>query len=406
MSGGPTGEKPAGEELASERPIDPAGLSDWLLRHGRSYPDAAAFATDLGKAMIAMGFPIWRFTLFVPETHPYIQGRTYEWYAETGDARQIEIERGVRMTRFYHHSPIALAMRMGAPVRRLLENPDEIDFETLEELAARGATDYIVYPMPLEDERSWAIASFATDRPGGFTSVVLAALEAITPALGAVAEIYGKRRDVIDLLRAYVGRAPAEQIRRGGVSLGGGHTIRAIIWFCDMRDFTGLSERLDRDAMLELLADYFAAMVGAVEAAGGDVLKFMGDGLLAAFGYTAATGADAAARALDAALQAQASLAAANAKRAEAGKAVIACGIALHAGQVTAGNIGSRDRLDFTLVGPAVNLASRLEGLTKRLAEPVIISAEFAELYGNTLRPLGMHRLRGIAELQEVWAPP
>lgn len=386
--------------------IDAAGLADWLLRQGRSYPDAASFVADLGARLIASGFPIWRLTLFVPENHPYIQGRTYEWFDGSNQAREIEIERAMRMTRLFHHSPIGLAIRTGKAVRRRLTRPEDLDFEIFEEFVAKGATDYLAEPMMLEDERHWAIATFVTRAAGGFSDAMLGAFDAIMPALSAVAEIYGKRQDVTDLLRTYLGRTSADQVQRGAISLGGGHTIRAVIWFCDMRDFTSLSEQLDRDETLDLLSDYFACMVGAVEAGAGDVLKFMGDGLLAAFPYNAVTGAAAAGRALASAQKARADLAAVNERRVTAGQPSIAAGIALHAGQVTAGNIGSRDRLDFTLVGPAVNLAARLEGLGKRLGEPIVASDAFATLYGAALRPLGEHALRGIAAPQAAWAVP
>ena len=185
-----------------------------------------------------------------------------------------------------------------------------------------------------------------------------------------------------------------------------GETIRAVIWLCDLRGFTGLSERLPRDALIELLNEYFGRMCAALDAGGGEVLKFVGDALLGIFPILDEDDpASVCARALAAAAHAQASLATFNAGRIEPGDARIDYGIALHVGDVMYGNIGGENRLDFTVIGPAVNLASRIEGLCRDLGRPVLLSAGFVAASGLSAEPLGAFSLKGLAEPQQVYAP-
>jgi adenylate cyclase len=184
-----------------------------------------------------------------------------------------------------------------------------------------------------------------------------------------------------------------------------GETIRAVIWLCDLRGFTALSERLPRDALIELLNEYLGAMCAALDAGGGEVLKLIGDALLGIFPVVAEEPAAACNRALDAAQKAQAALAALNATRTEAGKPMIDYGVALHVGDVMYGNIGGENRLDFTVIGPAVNLAARIEGLCGELGRPVLLSADFVTASGVPAQALGTFVLKGLAEPQAIYAP-
>ena len=226
------------------------------------------------------------------------------------------------------------------------------------------------------------------------------------PALSTVVESMVNRIRAERLLDIYVGHEAGQRILRGQITIGTGRSIHAVILFCDLRDFTQTSETLPKDELLDLLTGYFACMVRPVEKAGGEVLKFLGDGLLAIFRLEDDEDSDmASARALIAALEAEAAVREANAKRSAEGKAEIHAGIALHVGTVIFGNIGADERLDFTVIGPAVNLAARIEALCRELDSTILTSRDFAELCPVQLVSKGEHALKGVADRQEVFAP-
>jgi adenylate cyclase len=206
-------------------------------------------------------------------------------------------------------------------------------------------------------------------------------------------------------MNTYVGERSGAHVLAGQIQRGSGEDLNAVIWFCDLRGFTRLADRLPRSDLIKLLNDYFEIMCNAVRAEGGEVLKFVGDGMLAIFemkdAVEAAARAEAALRAARAAIDATRSH---NAARRVAGQTEIKFGIALHLGEVSYGNIGAPDRLDFTVIGPAVNHANRLEKLAGELGRPLLASASFAGAAPAGLQSLGLHRLRGVAEPQEVFA--
>jgi adenylate cyclase len=351
-----------------------------------------------------MGVPIARLTLTLSQLHPVYRAATYEW-SEGQPAKEIPRRRDQMTSRVFSHSPIAQVMRTGEPLRRRLVGPDaEFDFPVLEELRDKGLTDYYVIPLDFGPGRQGGIVTFASAHPGGFAAGQIALFDAIVPALVLVGQIHAGRRSIEGLLTTYVGDEPAHRILGGEIVQGVGHTIRALVWWCDLRGFTPLSESLPSERMLALLNTYFSAAVDAVTDAGGEVLKFMGDAVLAIFRCDAGDG-DAATRALDAARVLLDRLAEANAERAADGEPPIRCGIALHLGPVMYGNIGSPERLDFTVIGPTVNLVSRLAQLCGGLDEAIILSAEAAQAAASPMRALGRHAFKGIAGDREAFAP-
>ena len=268
-------------------------------------------------------------------------------------------------------------METGRTIRRRLEDPDcPSDFVILDELRAEGVTDYLIQPLEFSDGQIHAI-SWTTTRPGGFSDADLAALEAIRRPLARLTEIYALRRVLATLLATYVGRSTGQRILEGRIRRGDIERIHAVILLADLRGFTRLSDTLPGDRVIELLNGWFDALVPAIEAAGGEVLKFIGDGLLAIFpvGAEPATACGAALAAVGAAREA---LAAFNAGLRARGQAELRYGMALHRGEVLYGNIGSATRLDFTTIGPAVNLTARLETLARDLGRDLLVSAAFA----------------------------
>jgi adenylate cyclase len=205
------------------------------------------------------------------------------------------------------------------------------------------------------------------------------------------------RRSAASLLRTYLGIGPAGRVAAGAIRRGDIVAVDAAILFVDMRGFTALTERETPAAVLTVLDRYFETVAQAIVDRGGDVLKFMGDGVLAIFPFEQAGGAAAACGAAVGAVRAIR-------QGLTAGPEPVAVATALHLGPVLYGNIGSPDRLDFTVLGPAVNLASRLEGLAKQLDRPTVCSAPFRQAWGGTTEPLGAHPIRGLADPQPVFA--
>jgi len=389
---------------AETRPSATA-LVGWLLSEGHRFDSAKAFLESMAQRLIDSGIPLFRFTLTLSQLHPVFRAASWEWWRDQ-PAREIGRRRDTMTSRVFSHSPIAQVMRTRQPLRRRLAGPDaEFDFPVLEELRDKGLTDYYVLPLDMGPWLQGGIVAYGTDQAESFDDDQLRLLDAISPALAAVGQIYGSRRSIEGLLNTYVGGEPARRILAGEVVQGIGHTTRALVWLCDLRDFTTLSETLARDEMLGLLNVYFSVAVESVTEAGGEVLKFMGDAIFAIFRCENGD-ADAATRALAAANALLKRMATINDERGGGGNyPEIRCGIALHLGPVTYGNIGAPERLDFTVIGPAVNLVSRLAQLCKPLGEQIVLSAEAAKAAGTKTRTLGRHSFKGILGEREAFAP-
>jgi len=293
-------------------------------------------------------------------------------------------------------------MQPGQSLRRRLGDPDcPMDYPILLDLRDQGITDYVVSPLHFTNG-DIHFASWATKQPGGFNDAEIAALETIVVPLTRVAEIRALHRVAGVLLSTYVGENAGARVLAGQIRRGHTEEIHAAIWLSDMRGFTTLADRLPPQALVDLLNRYFDCQVPPIREHGGEVLKFMGDGLLAIFPIGA--GADAGKVCADA-------LAAAHAARAKVAElhstsgddAGVRFGLALHLGDVLYGNIGSDDRLDFTCIGPAVNLAARLEKLAGQLGRTILASEEFAKHGGRDFAPIGQFAIAGFAAEQPVF---
>ena len=375
---------------------------DWLTDGARDVHRPQDVMAGLGARLLAAGLPLYRVALFVRTLHPNVMGRRFLW--RPGAAVEISEQPHEFLTSdSFQSSPVALLYETRQPVRRHLADPAcPSDFGILAELRAEGVTDYLLQPLEFSDGQVHAI-SWTTTRPGGFEDAHLEALAAIRKPLTRLTEIYALRRVLAVLLGTYVGRSTGERILEGRVRRGDIDRIHAVILLADLRGFTALSDRLAGDRVIELLNGYFDALVPAIEAAGGEVLKFIGDGLLAIF--PAATDAAAAcSAALSAVADARSALAAFNAQLRARGDEELRYGMALHRGDVLYGNIGSSGRLDFTAIGPAVNLTARLETLARDLGRDLVLSAAFAAHCPGGLASLGRFELRGFRDPVEVYA--
>ena len=346
--------------------------------------------------------PLWRSTLGLEVLNPELSGSQLIW--RDGALTRTEIERAGMMAREdYLKSPVYVVDTTNRPFR--WHAPDPVpDMELLQSLSKAGMTDYFIMPLPFQDATRTSTLGFASKRAGGFSDLDLERLQMAARLFSPVAERWVLRHIALDLLAHYLGRAPAERVYAGQIVRGDVTRIEAAILICDLRGFTAMTDRAQHGEIVGLLNRWFEVVGGAIHARHGDILKFMGDGLLAVFPLATDRGATCG-RALDAAIEAQTQTAVLNQALAREGRAPLAFGIGLHWGEVEFGNIGTRDRLDFTVIGPAVNLASRLQDLTKSVNAPILASADFAAAVGDRMSSMGRHRVRGIETEIEAFTP-
>jgi adenylate cyclase len=387
-------------------PAIPGGKIDrWILGRATQIRRDVEFLGELCWRLVGDGLPLWRATLHFGTLHPQISGLAVRWWRDRGITEEIHIAHGADATDEYRLSPIRATIEEGVPFRRLLARSDG-ELPLLQSIREAGGTDYLALPLNPMFGR-WPVVTWATDRKDGFADDHIAALEAVTPALAALVDSRVLRRLTVNLLDTYLGAQAARRVLAGRVHRGEGEGLNAVILASDLRNFTALSDQLDGAAVIGVLDDYFDAIAGAVQRRGGEVLKFIGDGVLAIFptgdeGDFTSTSV----RALDAATAALGDLDRINARRRAESRTEIRIGIGLHLGEVIYGNVGAADRLDFTAIGPAVNLAARLEGLTKRVMRPLVVSQAFAAACPRPLVSLGFHPVRGLSEPEEVFGLP
>lgn len=378
-------------------------LIHWLMTDARKHADPIRFLDAFAAELRAAGVDVARITTGVPILHPQIFSFSLLWEFSKETTERL-YRAGPTTTATMANSPIRIAYEGGGPTRcDLTAPPRDGEFAILGELRRDGLTDYVVYAVPFADG-SFKALSLAIRRQAGFTPDELALFEAMIPALAFNLEVQALRRTARTLLDTYVGRQSGGRVLEGQIQRGSGETIRAVIWLCDLRGFTNLSESLSGDTLIDLLNSYFGAMCDAVASEGGEVLKFIGDAMLAIFPIGADRTATCRA-ALAAAKQAQAALAVENKRREQASLPHIDYGLALHIGDVIYGNIGSDTRLDFTVIGPAVNLTARIESLCRQLGRQFLLSSDFVEAGGVSATSLGRFALKGVGSEQEIFVP-
>ena len=367
----------------------------WLVDGARSAPNAEDVLTELCDRLVACGIPLWRVAVFVWTLHPELLGRRFLW--RPGEGTQVSAAAHERAhSDEFRQSPVLRIAAHPIPIRRRLADPDcPKDFAVLEEFRAEGITDYYAAPLAFSNGEINA-ATFSTRQEGGFSDAEFAAIEAVISPLARTAEVRALRRVAVNLLDAYVGHESGERILAGRIRRGDTEVIRAAIWLSDMRGFTARADSMEPHDLIALLNRFFDCQVPAILEHGGEVLKFMGDGLLAIFRMGRdADEAAVCAKALAAARQARERIVALAAGDAASGQESIRFGLALHVGEALYGNIGGGGRLDFTCIGPAVNLAARLEKVASRLGRMILASRSFAQHLPGDFAALGEFELRG-----------
>ena len=377
-------------------------LFEWLVDGAPGAAGLTDVLARLGLDLNGEGAPVARIAAFVRTLHPHLMGSRYTWRRGREGVEVSNASYATLRSPEFLGSPVARVYANAAGFRRRLDGSEPFDHADFHSLRASGMTDYLVEPLHFLDGQIHAI-TFATDAPEGFTAEQIGRIQQVARPLARIVEILALRRTATDLLSAYVGRDAGERILKGQIQRGDVEEIRCVVWFSDLRGFTRMSAQKEPPAIIAILNRLFDCQIPAVERAGGQVLKFMGDGMLAIFPIQNSEEATAVAgRALAAANEAFSALDETNQRSPEA---PMAFGIALHVGEVAYGNIGGVGRLDFTCIGAAVNLAARIEGLTAPTGKRLLLSAALAELVPEQTRSVGSFVLKGVEGAAEVFEP-
>lgn len=388
-----------------DQPTEDNPFVDWLVRDAWKSDSIAELLADAAKTMNSAGLPLWRLRLFIRTLNPQLYGLFFRWQRDVEDIEEFQATHAGVQSLQYRNSPFAPIINGEGGVRRRLEGANlQLDFPILEDLVEEGATDYVALPLLFSDGQI-NVLTLVSDQPGGFSTSHLGYLYEILPNLGRLAEAHAQRLSSLTLLRTYLGRDAGERVMNGLVKRGDGEDVHAVIWFSDLRGSTKMADTMPRQDYLAALNQYFDSVAGAVLDNGGEVLKFIGDAVLAIFPIDKPDDPHpaACANALSAVRQAYQQIEAVNAERMAQGQPRLDFGTGLHRGNITYGNIGTEMRLDFTVIGPAVNEAARIEDLCKALGVSVLTSSAFAGGTPEGLKSLGMHDLRGVQTKQEIF---
>jgi adenylate cyclase len=375
-------------------------LSAWLLADDARALHGEPFFTALAERFIAEGIPLVRLSTSVRTKHPEVFVHNIEWERGRGTTLR-ERHHTIVASPTYTANPVALIHTGEDTIRCNLEGPDVARFPLMKTLREGGATDYLMVALVMSDGQRTFI-SWTTDRPGGFTAEEVALFQGLRPLLALRLELEAAQLAIRSLLEVYLGRNAAGRVLSGQFHRGTGELVPCAIVFTDMRGFTEFADRHSPAEVVEALDRFFEVVAGPIHDEGGEVLKFIGDAILAIFRVDTAAGETpevVCARALRAGVRAVVAI--------EASTVKVRLGMALHFGEVMYGNIGAQDRLDFTVIGAAVNEACRIEGLCKTVGRSLLLSAAFVAALGETgggrTESVGAHALKGVSGPVEVY---
>jgi adenylate cyclase len=375
---------------------------DWLVNGARSAPSPPQMMAETCERLVRAGIPLSRVNIFIRTLHPDIFGFSFVW--RPGEEVTVtSASFDAPDSQEFKSSPLAILYETASEVRYRLDDPESARFPFLDDMRAEGVTDYFAAPLLFADGLINS-SSWTTKQPGGFSNAQLDGLRSLIPPLARLIEIISLRRRASLLLDTYVGNRAGERILGGQIRRGHTDTMDAAIWLSDLRGFTALSDRLPAETVVDILNSYFDCQVSAIKTHGGEVLKFMGDGLLAVFPIDEYVGdvRQVCSRVLEAARDSRASV---EALQYPIGETVerFRFGVALHVGKILYGNIGGGNRLDFTCIGPAVNLAARLEKIAGRLNRTIVASAGFAGICAGGWTELGEFPIAGFSKAERVF---
>ena len=380
------------------------GIADWLVGNASSHSDLRVLTEQFVSRLNASSMQIERLNLGVMAVHPEMAGYAVMWEPGMEQCIEVPVRHEDLQKPTYRLSPIRFVVEQRRSVAfDLTDTENGSEYPVLDEFRAKGFTHYVGFPIPYGED-GIAILTMCTRRESGFYPEHLAGIETVFPVLSLLINVVETRRLARTILRTYLGKDTGERVLAGDIVRGGGERIEAAVWFCDLRNYTVMTSELGSFAMIDVMNDYFDCMAEAIWAEGGEILKFMGDAILAVFRIGGDRAKPEAARAAVRAAQAAvASLAAVSDNRVAAGDLPLAAGVSVHLGSVVYGNIGAKSRLDFTVMGHSVNLVARIQGLNGSLGEAILFSSEVADHVAA--QSVGLYPLKGVREPVAVFKP-
>jgi adenylate cyclase len=389
-----------------------AELAAWIAEAGLAGKTETALVEGFCERALALGAPLERAILFIDTLHPIYEGRVFRWERDKHQATLTEYEsslEGERAER-WRASPFYYLLNSGETwLRRRIAGDNDSEFWIYTELRKAGITDYLAIINRFAadgviGQMDCFYSSWMTDRPGGFSDSEIATLQRLTPFLGLAVKSASLGRIAETLVQTYLGRDAGRRVLSGSIARGVVDRIETVLWYSDLRNYTRISDASPPEQVIPMLNDYADVIFSAIHENEGDVLKLIGDGVLAIF--PAQERRHACAAALNAARTAQDAIGALNARRGNEGLPATEMYLGLHIGEVFYGNIGSKERLDFTVIGPAVNEVSRIAAMCRSVDQPVLLSAAFAASFVDEPAPLvsvGRYALRGVKQPQELF---
>ncbi|HEY7553290.1 MAG TPA: adenylate/guanylate cyclase domain-containing protein [Candidatus Binatia bacterium] len=387
-----------------------AELVAWITDAGLAGQSETAMLGGFCERVVACGLPLARANVIIDTLHPVYEGRAFTWKRHLRETALSEYGRSPEHLDRWEHSPFyRLEISGESLLRRRLTAATEFEFPIFSELRADGITDYIAVANRFATEgiigeMDCVYSSWATDAPQGFGDADVAALSRLMPSFALAMKSASLARVAATLVETYLGRDAGRRVLEGRIARGIADRIEAVLWFSDLRSYTRISDSAAPEQIIPFLNDYAGAIISAIHEQTGDVLKLMGDGILAMF--TADNSGRACHAALAAASKARRAVAAVSQCRAAQNLPTTDFYLGLHVGEVFYGNIGSRERLDFTVVGPAVNEVSRIAGLCRSVDQPLLVSSTFASAIGESKKLLvsvGRYALRGVGRPEDLY---
>jgi len=396
-------------------PLDTDILLDWIVRRGLDGVDEGQLLREFCEKCREAGLMLSRALSFIDTLHPVHEGRIYRWrddsVQEEAATDYARTDQGGPAAESWQRSPFFHLLQTGEEeLRRRIGFGEEVDFSVIQEMKDLGHTDYIVFIHRFAGDTKigdmdGVYSAWSTRHSEGFSDANVVALRRLVPALALALKSAALARIDDTLVRVYLGRDAGRRVLEGSIQRGVADRVEAALWFSDLRSYTAITDTAKPSEIIPLLNDYAEAVITSIHEAGGDVLKLIGDGTLAVFR------ADDPAEACRCALRAEENLRARmtelNERRLAAEQPVTTAYIGLHIGEVFYGNIGSFDRLDFTVVGPAVNETSRIASMCRSVDRPVLVSSTFADALPAEERArlvsVGRFALRGVGRAQDLF---
>ena len=395
--------------------LDTDILLDWLLRRGLDGLDEAELLREFCEKCREAGLMVSRALSFIDTLHPVHEGRIYRWrddsVEEPAATDYARTDQGGPAAESWQRSPFFHLLQTGEEeLRRRIGFGEAPDFSVIQEMKDLGHTDYVVFIHRFAGDTKigdmdGVYSAWSTRHSEGFSDANIVALRRLVPALALAIKSAALARIADTLVQVYLGRDAGRRVLEGSIQRGVADRVEAALWFSDLRSFTAITDTAKPSEVIPLLNDYAEAVITSIHEAGGDVLKLMGDGTLAIFDASdPAQGCRAALHAKDLAKE---RILAVSARRAEAGLPVTQAYLGLHVGEVLFGNIGSPERLDFTVVGPAVNEVARIAAMCRSVERKLLVSTDFHDAAAAEDRArlvsVGRYALRGVGAAQDLY---